>query len=52
MGKVPKRYCEQVNIQRRVIELEEELKRAVEREEYERAAEIRDEIKNIRACDE
>ncbi len=51
MGKVPKRFCRQVNLHRRVRELQEELGRAVEREEYERAAEIRDEIKNLRQCE-
>lgn len=51
MGKVPKRFCQQVNLQRRVMELQEELSRAVEREEYERAAEIRDEIKTLKQCD-
>jgi protein arginine kinase activator len=52
MGKVPKRFCQHVNLQRKVRELQEELGRAVEREDYERAAEIRDELKTLRRCEE
>lgn len=48
LGKVPKRFRERVNASRRVVALEEELGRAIAREQYERAAELRDEIKRLR----
>jgi len=48
IGKVPKRFRASLKLKRRVIELEEELARAVELEQYERAAELRDEIKCLK----
>jgi len=47
-GKVPKRFRDRVNADRRVLELEEELSRTIACEKYERAAELRDEIKRLR----
>ena len=51
VGKLPGRYKAKVSKERKVLELEEELSKAIAREEYERAAEIRDEIKRLRASD-
>lgn len=48
LGKVPKRFGAQVNLRRRVVKLQEELNRAVEQEEFERAAELRDRIKSLK----
>lgn len=48
LGKVPGRFGRQVTRKRRVQELQEELLRAVEVEEYERAAELRDEIRKLK----
>lgn len=48
IGKVPKRFRAGLKLKRRVIELEEELARAVELEQYERAADLRDEIKCLK----
>ncbi len=48
LGKVPRRFRNRVNVSRRVLELEEELNRAIVCEQYERAAELRDEIKKLR----
>ncbi len=47
LGKIPKRFRDRVNIGRRVLEMEEELSRAIACERYERAAELRDEIKRL-----
>ncbi len=47
VGKVPNRFGEEVTLKRRVLELRKELSRAIEMEEYERAAEIRDEIRSL-----
>ncbi|MBN1164943.1 MAG: UvrB/UvrC motif-containing protein [Candidatus Krumholzibacteriota bacterium] len=44
LGKVPRKLSPRVNRKRRVGELKNELKRAVKEENYERAAELRDEI--------
>jgi protein arginine kinase activator len=46
-GKTPARDGEVVSIARQVQRLYDELQRAVEREEFERAAEVRDEIKRL-----
>jgi len=48
-GKTPARDGEVVSIARQVQRLYDELQRAVEREEFERAAEVRDEIKRLEA---
>ena len=48
-GKSPRRMCtEKLHARRRIRELQEELNIAVEVEDYERAAELRDEIKWMR----
>ena len=47
MGKTPARDGERVSIARQVQRLYDELQRAVAREEFERAAEVRDEIKRL-----
>ena len=47
VGKLPAREGEQVSGARLVQRLHDELERAVEREEFERAAEIRDRIKTL-----
>jgi protein arginine kinase activator len=47
-GKVPKRYRDRVKAGRRILELEEELGRAVTCERYEEAARLRDEIRRLR----
>ena len=47
LGKVPKRMGNKVSLQRRVRVLQDELARAIEGEQYERAAELRDEIKKL-----
>jgi protein arginine kinase activator len=49
LGKVPHAFEDRVSASRRVMELEEELKRAILREEYELAAKLRDEIKGLRS---
>src|SRR5438552_5862949 len=46
-GKTPARDGQVVSIARQVQRLYDELQRAVEREEFERAAEVRDEIKRL-----
>jgi protein arginine kinase activator len=46
-GKAPARDGERVSIARQVQRLYDELQRAVAREEFERAAEVRDEIKRL-----
>jgi protein arginine kinase activator len=44
-GKVPRRTSTEVTLQKDLRQLQTELKRAVRQEEYERAAQIRDQIK-------
>ncbi len=51
-GKVPVRDGEGVSRTRQIQRLHDELRRAVEREAFERAAEIRDEIKRLEAVSE
>ena len=48
-GKAPARDGERVSIARQVQRLYDELQRAVAREEFERAADVRDEIKRLEA---
>jgi protein arginine kinase activator len=47
VGKLPAHEGETVNPARQMQRLHEELQRAVEREEFERAAELRDEIQTL-----
>lgn len=46
-GKIPKRAGEKVRIKRKIKNLRKEMDRVVEEEEFERAADIRDEIKEL-----
>jgi len=50
-GKTPARDGEGVSRSRQVQRLHDELRRAVEREEFERAAELRDEIRRLEVDD-
>ncbi|MBO8158005.1 UvrB/UvrC motif-containing protein [Thermosyntropha sp.] len=47
IGKVPRRGGGKVMLKKKIEELKNRLQRAVAREEYEKAAEIRDEIKRL-----
>ena len=47
LGKIPQRYGRQVSLRRKVRELQEELDGAVQLEQYERAAQLRDEIRSL-----
>ncbi len=47
-GRVPHKYMEKLSAKREAEQLEAELKSAVEREEYEKAAELRDKLREIR----
>lgn len=47
VGKIPKKAGKDILDKNRILELKEELQKAITLEEYERAAEIRDEIKEI-----
>lgn len=47
-GKVPLKYREKLSAKREAEQLEAELKAAVAKEEYERAAELRDKLRAIR----
>jgi len=51
-GKEPMKYKEKNETKRRIATLETELKEAIKTENYERAAELRDEIKSLRSADE
>lgn len=46
-GKVPKRTGGNLRIKKRIQEMKEELQECIKREEYEKAAEVRDEIKKL-----
>jgi protein arginine kinase activator len=46
-GKVPPRYMKEVSGKRKILELREELERVIAEENYERAAEIRDRIREL-----
>jgi len=47
LGKIPQRYGRQVNLRRKVRDLQEELNLAIQLEQFERAAELRDEIRTL-----
>jgi len=47
LGKIPQRFSKQVRMRREVRKLQEELDAAVQLEQYERAAELRDEIRRL-----
>ena len=46
-GKIPQRFGKQVSLRRKVRKLQEELDAAIQLEQYERAAELRDEIRKL-----
>lgn len=50
IGKIPKKDNEHVYISNEIRILKEDLNRAVEKEEYEKAADIRDKIKELEEC--
>lgn len=47
LGKIPKKAGKDLMQKRKILQLKEELQKAITLEEYERAAELRDEIKKI-----
>jgi protein arginine kinase activator len=49
-GKIPRRFGKQVSLRRKARELQEELDLAVQLEQFERAAELRDEIRKLSEC--
>lgn len=51
-GKEPVKYREKNENKRRIAKLEAELREAIKTENYERAAELRDEIKALRSLDD
>lgn len=50
-GKTPERYGPRIDLTRRIHELQKELQKVIELEQYERAAEIRDEINTLRGTE-
>lgn len=48
MGKIPSRFGKEVSLERKMIKLREELNSAVEIENYEKAAQIRDKINRLK----
>ena len=52
IGKIPKKDNNYVNISKEIKILKEDLNMAVQKEEYEKAAEIRDKIKDLAKCNE
>ena len=48
IGRAPARYKEKLDTKKHISELEAEQKEAVKNEDYERAAQIRDELKALR----
>ncbi|KYH35160.1 UvrB/uvrC motif protein [Clostridium tepidiprofundi DSM 19306] len=48
-GKVPKNSAKDIYNKRKIIKLKQELQKAIALEEYEKAAEIRDEIKELKS---
>lgn len=51
-GREPVKFREKNEAKRKIASLESELKEAIKSEKYERAAELRDEIRSLRAADE
>ncbi len=47
VGKIPKKSGKEIMEKRQLLRLREELNRAINSEEYERAAELRDEIREV-----
>ncbi|MCK4538628.1 MAG: UvrB/UvrC motif-containing protein [Candidatus Krumholzibacteria bacterium] len=47
-GKVPERFGQRIDLSRKIHELQRELQNTIELEQYERAAEIRDEINSMK----
>lgn len=47
LGKIPVRAGDNLKAEREIVELRRDLTRAIQREEYEKAAELRDRIRNI-----
>jgi protein arginine kinase activator len=47
VGKAPKRVSSDVSLQKEIRQLQVELKRAIRREDYEKAASVRDQIKHL-----
>jgi protein arginine kinase activator len=52
LGKVPSRAGDSLKRERELIELRRELSQTIQREDYERAAEIRDRLKHLEESDE
>lgn len=52
IGKIPKNSDNEIYISNEIRILKEDLNRAVEQEEYEKAADIRDKIKELEECNE
>lgn len=52
IGKIPKKDNSHIYISKEIRILREDLNRAVEQEEYEKAADIRDKIKELEGCNE
>ncbi|MFC7394814.1 UvrB/UvrC motif-containing protein [Scopulibacillus cellulosilyticus] len=46
-GKIPKRVGKDISVKRRLKDLKDHLQRLVEKEEFEKAAEVRDEIRSL-----
>ena len=51
-GKIPKRISETMKASKQIENLKEQLNRAIQNEEYEKAAELRDEIKKTEVVEE
>ncbi len=47
LGKIPQRFARQVSLRRKARGLQDELELAIQLEQYERAAELRDEIRKL-----
>jgi protein arginine kinase activator len=49
-GKTPRRYPQTKKAEAELLQLRQRLKRAVEREDYEEAARLRDQIRTVEEC--